>query len=91
MSFSRTRLASSSGAARTSSSSCLIMLPIRITLAGCSTISVTGSSRGPASSPDRPKARPPPPGALPTAIPSGPTISTCCGPSFDGPVDPVDP
>jgi hypothetical protein len=37
---SRARLASSSGAAFTSSRSCLIMLPIRITLAGCSTRSV---------------------------------------------------
>ena len=36
ISRSRARLASSSGAARTSSSSCLIMVPIRITLAGCS-------------------------------------------------------
>ena len=45
ISLSRTRLASSRGAARTSSSSCLIMLPIRMTLAGCSTISVTGISR----------------------------------------------
>ena len=41
MSRSRLRLASSSGAARTSSSSCLIMVPIRMTLAGCSTISLT--------------------------------------------------
>ena len=38
ISLSRTRLASSRGAARTSSSSCLIMLPIRMTLAGCSTM-----------------------------------------------------
>jgi hypothetical protein len=37
MSRSRLRLASSSGAARTSSSSCLIIVPIRMTLAGCST------------------------------------------------------
>ena len=45
ISLSRARLASSSGAARTSSSSCLIMLPMRMTLAGCSTMSVTGRSR----------------------------------------------
>ena len=38
---SRCRLASSSGADFTSSSSWRIMLPIRITLAGCSTMSVT--------------------------------------------------
>ena len=44
ISFSLARLFSSSGAALTSSSSCLIMLPIRMTLAGCSTISVTGRS-----------------------------------------------
>src|SRR4029450_3354739 len=49
---SRCRLASSSGAAFTSASSCRIMLPIRITFAGCSTISVTdfGSSSVVASS-----------------------------------------
>ena len=34
----RPRLASSSGAARTSSSSCLIMVPIRMTLSGCDTM-----------------------------------------------------
>ena len=38
---SRCRLASSSGADFTSSSSWRIMLPIRITFAGCSTMSVT--------------------------------------------------
>jgi hypothetical protein len=62
--FSRARLFSSSGAARTSSSSCLIMLPIRMTLAGCSTISVTG--RSPPSSWGSPD----------LAIPSGPTTRT---------------
>ena len=41
MSRSRTREASSSGAERTSSSSCLIIEPIRMTLAGCSTSSAT--------------------------------------------------
>ncbi len=45
ISRSRLRLASSSGAARTSSSSCLIIVPIRITLAGCSTRLVTSSPR----------------------------------------------
>ena len=44
MSRSRLRLASSRGAARTSSSSCLIIVPIRMTLAGCSTISLTSSA-----------------------------------------------
>jgi len=61
ISFSRALLFSSRGAALTSSSSCLIMLPIRMTLAGCSTISVTGRS---------------PPSALSSpamAMPSGPT------------------
>ena len=52
ISRSRLRLASSSGAARTSSSSCLIIVPIRITLAGCSTRSVRDVS----SSPSRPAA-----------------------------------
>ena len=66
ISFSRARLFSSSGAALTSSSSCLIMLPIRMTLAGCSTISVTGRSCSPSSSWGSP--------AL--AIPSGPTTRT---------------
>ena len=67
ISFSLARLFSSSGAARTSSSSCLIMLPIRMTLAGCSTISVTGRSRLAFSS-----------GSLPdVAMPSGPRTRTC--------------
>ena len=43
ISRSRWRPASSSGAARTSSSSCLIIVPIRITLAGCSTMPVISS------------------------------------------------
>ena len=55
ISTSRARPASSRGAPRTSSSSCLIMLPIRITLAGCSTCStglgspagLTAALRGP--------------------------------------------
>ena len=38
ISRSRRREASSSGAERTSSSSCLIIVPIRMTLAGCSTM-----------------------------------------------------
>ena len=45
ISLSRLRLASSSGAAFTSSSSWRIMLPIRITLAGCSTRSVMRARR----------------------------------------------
>ena len=44
ISASLARLFSSSGAAFTSSSSWRIMLPILITLAGCSTISITGRS-----------------------------------------------
>ena len=44
ISVSRCRPASSSGDARTSSSSCLIMLPMRMTFAGCSTRR-DGSSR----------------------------------------------
>ncbi len=65
--FSRALLFSSSGAALTSSSSWRIMLPIRITLAGCSTISVTGRS-----APSWTSAS--------TAAPSGPTKTTlpCC-------------
>ena len=51
ISLSRWRLASSSGAAFTSSSSWRIMLPIRITLAGCSTSSVMWRSPSPSSSP----------------------------------------
>ena len=50
MSRSRVREASSSGAVRTSSSSCLIMLPIRITFAGCSTRSATEPSERSSSS-----------------------------------------
>jgi len=72
ISVRRCRAFSSSGAAFTSSSSCLIMLPIRMTLAGCS-IRREGSS----SSPDRP------PSAsdestciVPTGRPSGPTTTT---------------
>jgi hypothetical protein len=47
-------LFSSSGAALTSSSSWRIMLPIRMTLAGCSTMSVTGRSELPLCSPFSP-------------------------------------
>ncbi len=50
ISFSRARLFSSSGADLTSSSSWRIIEPIRMTLAGCSTISVTGRSCGPSPS-----------------------------------------
>ena len=59
---SRARPASSSGAPRTSSSSCLIMLPIRITLAGCSTCSIgLGSLASPSGRPSAPRpARPGP-------------------------------
>src|SRR6185437_11712752 len=66
ISRSRARLFSSSGAARTSSSSCRVMLPIRITLAGCSTISMTGRSPPLSPSPPSPS----------TAMPSGPTTTT---------------
>ena len=51
ISLSRLRLASSSGAAFTSSSSWRIMLPIRITFAGCSTRSVSSRSSEPSSPP----------------------------------------
>ena len=51
ISASRARPASSSGASRTSSSSCLIIEPIRITLAGCSTRSA--GLVAPSSSPSR--------------------------------------
>ena len=62
ISRSRCRLASSSGAAFTSSSSCRIMLPMRITLAGCSTRSVTDrSSSSCAHRPGRRPADPPRP------------------------------
>src|SRR5579875_2833843 len=72
ISLSLARLFSSSGAAFTSSSSWRIMLPIRMTLAGCSTMSVTGRSLLPSAWPC-PAC---PPGA-PTAIPPGPTTTTC--------------
>src|SRR3954447_26282259 len=79
ISLSRLRLASSSGADFTSSRSCRIMLPIRITFAGCS----TRSERLPRSSPSSSE----PPTALLTAsagtatgCPSGPTTITCCCP-----------
>jgi prephenate dehydratase len=68
ISFSRARLFSSSGAAFTSSRSCLIMLPMRMTLAGCSTISVTDFSVTPPSASSWPP---------PTAMPLGPTTTTC--------------
>src|SRR5215467_12358649 len=64
---SLTRLFSSSGEARTSSRSWRIMLPIRITLAGCSTMSTSGRSR------------PWPPPSSPIAMPSGPTTTTLPG------------
>ncbi|SHX10072.1 Uncharacterised protein [Mycobacteroides abscessus subsp. abscessus] len=51
ISRSRERLASSRGAARTSSRSCLIIVPMRITLAGCSTRSVTDRSSSRPSAP----------------------------------------
>src|SRR5260370_20026534 len=69
ISFSRALLFSSRGAALTSSSSCLIMLPIRMTLAGCSTISVTGRSWPAFSSRCWPG----------IAMPSGPTTRSCGG------------
>src|SRR3954471_4552280 len=67
ISRSRARLASSSGAARTSSSSCLIMVPIRITFAGCSTMSASDASSAvglPASPP-----------VSSVAEPSGPSVT----------------
>jgi len=66
ISASRARLFSSSGADFTSSSSWRIMLPIRITLAGCSTISITGRSPGWSASPSM-------------AMPSGPTMTSLEG------------
>ena len=76
ISRSRTRLASSSGAARTSSSSCLIMLPMRMTLAGCSTISATFIGFSPESV------------AVAAGQPSGPTTITrpLRSPSWSGSV-----
>ena len=65
--LSLARLFSSSGAALTSSSSCLIMLPTRMTLAGCSTISVTGRSPPTSSA------------SVSTATPSGPTTTIFAG------------
>ena len=79
ISLSRWRLASSSGAAFTSSRSWRIMLPIRITLAGCSTSSVMWRSPSPsavapvaASSSGSALA-----GMVPIGWPSGPTTTTC--------------
>jgi prephenate dehydratase len=68
ISLSRARLFSSSGADFTSSRSCRIMLPIRITLAGCSTISVMDFSVSPLLASSWPP---------PTAMPLGPTTTTC--------------
>ncbi len=77
ISRSRLRDASSSGAARTSSSSCLIIVPMRMTLAGCSTRSATSLlflPSSPSTAPFRPA-----PGRLaaPSGTPSGPTTTTC--------------
>jgi hypothetical protein len=84
MSRSRLRLASSRGAARTSSSSCLIIVPIRMTLAGSSTMSVTvdvpsGPSEPPSSVIGEGM------GIVPTGRPSGPTTTICCGRSLSLP------
>src|SRR5690242_12776225 len=79
ISRSRTLLFSSSGEARTSSSSCRIMLPIRMTLAGCSTISTSGRSGSPLSCP---------PSSL-TVMPSGPTTTSLGGGVPSRPVGPV--
>ena len=65
----RARPASSRGAERTSSSSCLIMLPMRITLAGCSTRPATDVDPPPSSGS---------PKAMATGLPSGPTTTICC-------------
>src|SRR4051812_40109654 len=75
MSRSRLRLASSRGAARTSSSSCLIIVPIRMTLAGCSTMSLML----PPPSPSPVVAALSGTGIVPTGRPSGPTTTTCWG------------
>ena len=74
----RLRLASSSGADFTSSSSCRIMLPIRITLAGCSTRSVSSRRSSPSSSLGRPGSTAS--AGTATGWPSGPTTITCCCP-----------
>ena len=84
ISLSRLRLASSRGAAFTSSSSCRIMLPIRITFAGCSTRSLmpprssSSSSLRPAVAAAMALA-----GTEPTGWPSGPTTTTCSSCSAD--------
>ncbi len=74
---SRLRPASSSGALRTSSSSCLIMLPIRITFAGCSTSSAGLRSSSSSSSP---------PGVAAMPMPSGVTTTMRPWSSRDEPV-----
>ena len=84
MSRSRTRDASSSGAERTSSSSCLIIEPIRMTLAGCSTSSATLPSPSSVSATSWPGTPAPPvpsgPSLVtsPTGSPSGPTTTMRC-------------
>ena len=70
ISRNRSRLASSSGAARTSSRSCLIIVPMRMTFAGSSTRSPTDSWCSSSSLGIR---------AVPTGDPSGPTTTTRCG------------
>src|SRR5450755_2760453 len=70
ISLSLALLFSSSGAARTSSSSWRIMLPIRMTLAGCSTISITGRSELPGCSASSSGEAPS------TGRPFGPTTTT---------------
>src|SRR4051812_40419239 len=74
MSASRVRLASSSGADFTSSRSCRIIPPIRITFAGCSTSSAMFRSPSPFPSPSLPSSDGAGPPAI--AIPSGPMIIT---------------
>src|SRR6478609_5756310 len=75
ISLSRSRLASSSGADRTSSSSWRIMLPIRITFAGCSIWSrmLWPSSSASAAAPSTAEA-----GTAAIGFPSGPMTRTCC-------------
>jgi len=71
------------GADFTSSRSWRTMLPIRITLAGCSTRSLVARSPSPSSSapwsPLAPVARAAA-DTVPTGRPSGPTTTTCCSP-----------
>src|SRR3954454_4773623 len=74
MSASRVRLASSSGADFTSSRSCRIIPPMRITLAGCSTNSVM--FRSPSASPSARSSSASEAWSAALVVPSGPMIIT---------------